>query len=71
MRRALSRVSAAFRLIHRAIEVAKTLRLSSEPGSATCDDRSVEPSAYRSRHSDGAANKFPQRPLVLGDKWDF
>ena len=34
-------------------------------------DRSWEPEAPESRDPDGHAAKFPQRPLILGDKWDF
>jgi hypothetical protein len=33
------------------------------------DDWSFEPAVYRSHDCDAA--KFPQRPLILGDKWDF
>jgi hypothetical protein len=33
------------------------------------DDRSLEPAA--SCELDGNARQFPQRPMILGDKWDF
>jgi hypothetical protein len=35
------------------------------------DDWSFEPAAYRSRDPDSDATRFPQRPLILGDMWDF
>jgi hypothetical protein len=34
-------------------------------------DRSLEPAAQGSYDPDGHAAKFLQRPLILGDKWDF
>jgi hypothetical protein len=34
-------------------------------------DWSLEPAAQGSRDPDSDAAKFPQRPLILGDKWDF
>ncbi len=34
-------------------------------------DWSLEPAAHANRDPDGDAAKFPQRPLILGDKWDF
>jgi hypothetical protein len=34
-------------------------------------DWSFEPAAHGNRDPDGNAAKFPQRPLILGDKWDF
>ena len=53
------KISAAFKTMHRAIVVAKLRRLRNElmfHGRA--------PTAFD-------ATKFPQRPLLLGDKWDF
>ena len=35
------------------------------------DDWSLAPAARASRELDSNAAKFPQRPLILGDKWDF
>jgi hypothetical protein len=57
------RIGIAFRLLHRAIVRAKLRRLSGEL-------------LFRRDYSemlplDEDATKFPQRPLVLGDKWDF
>jgi hypothetical protein len=34
-------------------------------------DWSLEPAPHGNRDPDGGAAKFPQRPLILGDKWDF
>jgi hypothetical protein len=34
-------------------------------------DWSLEPAAQGNRDSDSDAARFPQRPLILGDKWDF
>jgi hypothetical protein len=32
---------------------------------------SLEPAAHWNRDLDSDAARFPQRPLILGDKWDF
>ena len=34
-------------------------------------DWSLEPAGHGNRDLDSNAAKFPQRPLILGDKWDF
>jgi hypothetical protein len=34
-------------------------------------DWSLEPVAHENRDPDSDAAKFPQRRLILGDKWDF
>jgi hypothetical protein len=34
-------------------------------------DWSLEPAPHWNRDLDSDAAKFPQRPLILGDKWDF
>jgi hypothetical protein len=67
----LRRIGTAFKMIHRAVITAKM------PGSAreltpcgASHDRSLQSTAYRSSPNRDAT-KFPQRPLVLGDKWDF
>jgi len=61
--RALVRLGAACRLIHRAIVDVTMRRLQSD--FAFEDNYRGEPS-----HADDA-RRFPQRPLILGDKWDF
>ena len=58
-----SRIARALTTFHRAIVRAKLRRLQSEM-------------LFRKDYSDMLppeqdATKFPQRPLVLGDKWDF
>ncbi len=35
------------------------------------DNLFFERAAYQSPDPDSDAAKFPQRPLILGDKWDF
>jgi hypothetical protein len=66
-RRVLSRVGAALGVIHQAIVTAKTRRLARE--------LMFRPDAYdewsREPGPDKDAAKLPQRPLILGDKWDF
>jgi hypothetical protein len=70
-RHAVSRVGAALGTLHQAIITAKTRRLTRE--------LLFRPEAYDdwSRGLDRPpdpgqdATKLPQRPLILGDKWDF
>jgi hypothetical protein len=63
LRHALSWIGRAFAALHQAIVTAKLRRLQHEL-------------MFRQDYSDmfppeQDAAKFPQRPLVLGDKWDF
>jgi hypothetical protein len=58
---AVRRISAALKTLHRAIVAAKLHRLRNE----LMLHRNT-----RARVEFDAA-KFPQRPLILGDKWDF
>jgi hypothetical protein len=58
--RALRWSRALCRLMHRAIIAAKLRRLQSEP---------IWLEGYGDEEQDVA--KYPQRPLILGDKWDF
>jgi hypothetical protein len=70
--RAAGRTSSAFKAVHRAIVTAKLRRLRHEPTHRT-GARNVAPSRPEEecqRRESGAA-QFPQRPLILGDKWDF
>jgi hypothetical protein len=62
-RQVLKWIGSAFRALHAAIVSAKLRRLHSEL-------------MFRHDYSEllppeQDATKFPQRPLVLGDKWDF
>jgi hypothetical protein len=34
-------------------------------------DWSLQPAAHRNHDPDSDAARVPQRPLILGDKWDF
>ena len=63
LKRALKRMRAALRLMHRAIIVAKTRRWRSELmfHAGERDDVSTMDDATR----------YPRRPLIFGDKWDF
>ncbi len=61
--RLFRRIGTVFRLLHRSIVRAKLQRLHNEL-------------LFRRDYSEmlpleDDATKFPQRPLVLGDKWDF
>lgn len=68
---AASRAGAAFTCIHQAIVTAKTRRMQGERmfHLGFCDDGLVE--SHASHDLFGNAAKFPQLPLILGDKWDF
>ena len=59
--RATRKISVAFKALHRAIVAAKLHRLRNE--------LMLHRSAKARTEFDAA--KFPQRPLMLGDKWDF
>ena len=69
--RAIKRLGNAFKMIHRAIAAAKIRRLRNE---LMLHADSYENWAHADRHEGSAekdGTKFPQRPLILGDKWDF
>jgi hypothetical protein len=67
--RIVGRTGAAFRFMHRGIVNAKMRRMQRE---LMFRDRvPVELDAPAGRNPDGDAAKFPQAPLILGDKWDF
>jgi hypothetical protein len=59
--RATRKFAAALRTMHRAIVAAKLRRLRNE--------LMLHRSAHEHPEFDSA--KFPQRPMILGDKWDF
>jgi hypothetical protein len=70
-RQAVSRIGAALGTLHQAIVTAKTRRLARELmfRPEAYDDWSGE---FDRRSDPGRdATKLPQRPLILGDKWDF
>ena len=61
--RVARRIGVAFKMLHRAIVRAKLRRLQSELlFRRDCSDMLP---------AEKDATKFPQRPLILGDKWDF
>lgn len=57
------RILVAFRLLHRGIVRAKLRRLHTELLFRRDYSEMLPP--------EKDATKFPQRPLILGDKWDF
>jgi len=61
--RALKRIGAALGILHRAIVSAKLQRAQNEFLSRKHYDEILSPPQD--------ATKFPQWPLILGDKWDF
>jgi hypothetical protein len=73
VRRAAGRIGAALGIVHRGIVTAKTRRLQREllfHGGAH-DDGFVERRLHDVGGSGRDAADFAQRPLLLGDKWDF
>jgi hypothetical protein len=72
-RRAITRASAAFTCIHRAIVTAKTHRMQRELmfNDGGCDGQALEPDACEGNDPAWDVAKFPRQPLILGDKWDF
>jgi hypothetical protein len=70
-RRVIRRTIAALDILHRAIVTAKTRRLRREMMLyADTPDEMLSPDAAGSGR-DRDLLKFPQRPLILGEKWDY
>jgi hypothetical protein len=69
----MGRAGAVLGIIHRGIVTAKTGRLQRELlfHRGARDDGSVERRLHDVGGIDRDAAKFAQRPLLLGDKWDF
>ena len=67
MMRTLKRVRSALRTLHRAIAAAKIRRIRNELMLHGGPCRWTQ----RPAHDGQDATKYPRRPLVLGDKWDF
>lgn len=70
LRRAMRRIGAAFRTVHRAIAAAKIHRLRNE----LLLHRGHE--GWARTHLDvgmpgGDAERYPRTPAVLGEKWDY
>ena len=68
--RALARVRSAFRTLHRAIAAAKIRRIRHELMLHRHAHHWTENPVPDGAAEHDAAN-YPQRPLALGDKWDF
>jgi len=68
--RTLKRVRAGLRMMHRAIAAAKIRRIRNElmlHGGARHWAQKPAPDGQ----AENDAAKYPRRPIVLGDKWDF
>jgi hypothetical protein len=72
-RRALSRTGAALKIMHQAVIAGRMRRIERELmfQNGSYDRWFCELDAPQRQPSDQGAVKFPQRPLLLGDKWDF
>jgi hypothetical protein len=71
--RALRRTGATLKIMHEAAITARMRRVERELmfQNGSYDRWFCESDAPQSQPSDKDAVKFPQRPLLLGDKWDF
>ena len=65
----IGRTGAALKIIHQGIVTAKARRLRRELMFHTASRHDCSPQRNPEPNQDAA--KFPQRPLILGDKWDF
>jgi hypothetical protein len=71
-RRALRRTRAIFAILHQAIVAAKLRRLRREMLLYTGSRGELISSPELQSHSaDRDVLKYPQRPLILGEKWDY
>jgi hypothetical protein len=73
IRRAIGRIGVALRIMHQAVVAAKMRRVERELmfHNGSYDRWFSEADAPQSRASGKDLVKFPQRLLILGDKWDF
>jgi hypothetical protein len=73
IRRAIGRTGAALKTMHQAVVAAKMRRVERELmfHDGAYDRWLSEPDAQPSHASGKDAVNVPQRPLILGDKWDF
>jgi hypothetical protein len=70
-RRAIRRTIVALEILHQAIVTARTRRLRREMMLyADTPDELLSPDV-RGAGTDRDLLKFPQRPLILGEKWDY
>jgi hypothetical protein len=71
-RRALRRTRLALATLHQAIVTARTRRLRREMMLyAGTRDELISPLDTQSHSPELDLLKFPQRPLILGEKWDY
>jgi hypothetical protein len=72
-RRVWRRLGAAFNIIHRTIIAAKTRHLARElmMHASLRYEVFFRPDVRESHDQNKDAAKFPQRPLIIDDKWDF
>jgi hypothetical protein len=72
-RRAIVRTGAALQIMHRAVIAARMRRIERELmfQNGSYDRWFCEPEAQQGDASGKDAVNFPQRPLLLSDKWDF
>jgi hypothetical protein len=70
-RRAIRRTIAALDILHRAIVSAKTRRLRREMMLYADTPEMLSLSDPQRHGRDQDLLKFPQRPLILGEKWDY
>jgi hypothetical protein len=73
IRRAIGRTGAALKIMHRAVVAAKMRRVERELmfHNGSYDRWFGEPDAQQSHTLGKDPMNVPQRPLILGDKWDF
>jgi hypothetical protein len=71
IRRAIGRTGAALKIMHQAVVAAKMRRVERELMFHNGSYDRGEPDAQQNHASDKDAVNVPQRPLILGDKWDF
>jgi len=69
--RAFAWAAAAFTTIHESIVAAKTNRLQRELMYHDLDEESLDVAVGDRPPGAEDVAKLPQRPMVLGDKWDF
>jgi hypothetical protein len=72
-RRAIRRIGAALKIVHQAVVAAKMRRVERELmfHDGSYDRWFSEPDTQQSHASGKDLANFPQRPLLLSDKWDF
>ncbi len=70
LRRAVKRVAATFRMIHRGIAAAKIHRLRNELLLHRGHEDFARTNVHRGLLGEDAT-RYPRQPVVLGEKWDY